>query len=52
MADKACHKLDQETAEHQHAIMDLVIVMATHVDADHMTKLYKMITPMLEVCVI
>lgn len=48
MSDKACLKLDQEKAERQHAIMDLVIVMATHVEADHMTKLYKMISPMLE----
>eukprot|EP00057_Strongylocentrotus_purpuratus_P028949 XP_011683423.1 PREDICTED: RRP12-like protein isoform X1 [Strongylocentrotus purpuratus] len=48
MLDKACLKLDQETAERQHAVMDLVIAMATHLDANHMTKLYKMITPMLE----
>ncbi|XP_063963855.1 RRP12-like protein [Lytechinus pictus] len=48
MSDKACHKLEQETTERQHAVMDLVIAMAAHLDADHMTKLYKMITPMLE----
>ncbi|XP_071507435.1 RRP12-like protein [Diadema antillarum] len=48
MADKACQKLDKESPDQQHAVMDLVIAMTPHVDSDHMTKLYKMITPMLQ----